>query len=84
VTVAEVLPNGNLVVRGEKWLTLTNGDEYIRLSGIVRPDDISPDNIVLSERIANPRITYRGQGAVAESNIPGWLGRFFRSALFPF
>lgn len=84
VMVAQVLPNGNLIVRGEKLLTLNQGDEFIRFSGIVRPVDVNPDNTVLSTRVANARIIYGGKGAVAESNAMGWLARFFQSAFFPF
>ncbi len=84
VTVIDVLPNGNLMVRGEKWLTLNQGDEYIQISGIVRPVDVRADNTVLSGLVADARITYSGEGAVADSNKMGWLGRFFISALWPF
>lgn len=84
VTVAEVLPNGSLVVRGEKWMTLNRGDEFIRISGIVRPDDISPDNTVLSTRLANARISYSGTGELASSQSMGWLSRFFNSEYWPF
>lgn len=84
VTVADVLPNGNLVVRGEKWLTLNQGDEYIQISGIVRPIDIRTDNTVLSGLVADARITYSGKGMVADSNKMGWLSRFFASAIWPF
>lgn len=84
VTVSEVLSNGNLVVQGEKLLTLNQGHEHIRFSGIVRPTDISSDNTVLSNRVGNARIIYAGQGVVADSNVMGWLSRFFLSVLFPF
>lgn len=84
VTVSDILPNGVLVVRGEKWLTLNRGDEYIRISGMVRPDDIGPDNTVLSTRVANARISYSGTGAMADSSQMGWLGRFFNSGFWPF
>ncbi len=84
VTVAEVLPNGILVVRGEKWLTLNTGDELIRISGLVRSDDISTDNTVSSTRIADARITYSGTGAFANASQPGWLSRFFMSPKWPF
>lgn len=84
VTVVDVLPNGNLVVRGEKWLTLNQGDEYIQISGMVRPVDVRPDNTVLSGQVADARITYSGKGMVADSNKMGWLSRFFASALWPF
>ncbi|RMG31136.1 MAG: flagellar basal body L-ring protein FlgH [Gammaproteobacteria bacterium] len=84
VTVARVLPNGNLVVQGEKWLTINTGEEYIRISGIVRPADIRPDNTVLSTQVADARITYSGKGEFADSNRMGWLARFFMSPLWPF
>lgn len=84
VTVAEVLPNGNLVVRGEKWMTLNRGDEFIRISGIVRPDDISPDNTIASTRLANAKISYSGTGTLADSQSMGWLSRFFNSEYWPF
>ena len=77
VTVSEVLSNGNLVVRGEKIIAINEGDEYVRLSGIIRPQDIRPDNTVLSTSIANAQITYGGSGAVADSGSHGWLSRFF-------
>ncbi len=83
VTVAEVLPNGNLVVRGEKWMTLNRGDEFIRISGIVRPDDISPSNTVVSTRLANAKISYSGTGTLADSQSMGWLARFFNSEFWP-
>ena len=84
VTVVGVLPNRNLVVRGEKWLTLNNGDEYIRLSGIVRPQDVDTQNQVQSARIANARIQYSGTGTFASSQREGWLSKFFSSPLWPF
>lgn len=84
VTVAEVLGNGNLLVRGEKWMTLNRGDEYIRISGMVRPDDVSPQNTVLSSRLADARISYSGTGELANSNQMGWLTQFFNSPLWPF
>ena len=84
VSVVEVLPNGNLVVRGEKRVTLNNGNEYVRLSGIVRPVDIQTGNTVDSTRIADASIVYTGDGQTHEPNIMGWLARFFISALLPF
>lgn len=84
VTVAEVLPNGNLVVQGEKWLGLNQGKEYVRLRGIVRPIDITAENTVLSTQVADVQIYYGGTGAVADSNAMGWIMRFFVSALMPF
>jgi len=83
VTVAQVLNNGNLAIKGEKWLTLNQGNEFIRISGIIRPEDISTDNTISSTRVANARITYSGTGALNESNQMGWLSRFFNSSWFP-
>lgn len=84
VTVVDVLPNGNLLVRGEKKVELNRGEEHIRMSGIVRPADVSPANTVASTRVADAHITYSGTGEVADSNVAGWLGRFFSSAIWPF
>ncbi|NGY04409.1 flagellar basal body L-ring protein FlgH [Solimonas terrae] len=84
VIVTRVLPNGNLVVRGEKQLTLNQGSEHVALEGIVRPIDIAANDSVTSDRIANAKISYAGNGAVADSNAMGWLARFFNSVLFPF
>jgi len=84
VTVAEVLSNGNLIVQGEKWLGINQGQEYVRLRGIVRPVDISANNTVLSTQVANAQVYYGGTGAVAESNAMGWLTRFFNHPIWPF
>ena len=84
VTVADVLPNGIIAVRGEKWMTLNTGDELVRIAGLVRADDISTDNTVSSTRVADARITYSGTGAFADTSQPGWFDRFFLSPLFPF
>lgn len=83
VTVTEVLPNGVLRIRGEKWLSLTNGDEYIRLTGMVRPQDIAPDNTVASTRVADARFAYGGTGDFDQANQMGWLARFFNSEWWP-
>ncbi|RFA30736.1 flagellar basal body L-ring protein [Alkalilimnicola ehrlichii] len=84
VTVHEVLPNGVLVVKGEKWLRLNQGDEFIRLSGLVRLEDVNRYNQVLSQNIANAQISYAGRGALSDSNRPGWLTRLFNHPIFPF
>jgi len=72
VTVVEVLSNGNLMVRGEKQLALTEGAEVIQVSGIIRPDDVSPNNMVQSRRLANAQIAYRGTGDMAAVAKTGW------------
>ncbi|EKE70576.1 flagellar basal body L-ring protein FlgH [Gallaecimonas xiamenensis] len=73
VTVMRVMRNDNLLVRGDKWLLINNGKEYIRLTGIIRAKDITPDNTVQSTKIANARIEYSGSGALANSQRLGWL-----------
>lgn len=83
VTVAEVQANGNLRVQGEKWVTLNQGEEFIRLAGTIRPVDIAPDNSVPSWKVADARITYSGKGALNDANAMGWLGRLFQSVLSP-
>jgi flagellar L-ring protein precursor FlgH len=84
VTVARRLANGNLLVRGQKWITLNQGREYIQIQGIVRPVDIGPDNIVPSYDVADASISYGGQGTLADSNTKSWLARFFDSPYMPF
>jgi flagellar L-ring protein precursor FlgH len=84
VTVIEVLPNDYLMVRGEKRIGINQGNEYIKLSGIVRPADIDSTNTVESTRLADPTIVYVGDGAVADSGVMGWLAKFFISAIMPF
>ena len=84
VTIVEELPRGNLLVQGEKWISLNEGHEFIRLRGIVRRSDITTDNTVLSTQIADARIAYGGTGATRDANKMGWLSRFFNSAWQPF
>ncbi len=84
VTVAKVYPSGNLYVQGEKWIQINQGDEYIRLRGIIRPVDISTNNTIMSTKIADARISYSGTGATADANRVGWLSRFFLSPIWPF
>ncbi len=84
VTVVEVFPNGNLRIRGEKRVTLNDGNEYVRLSGIVRPVDINASNIISSAKVADATIMYTGDGTLADSSKMGWFSRFFNSPLFPF
>ncbi len=77
VTVTRVLPNGALMVAGDRRLTLTRGEEQAQLTGIVRPEDIGPDNRVLSTRVADARVRYTGTGEIAQQAKQGWLSRFF-------
>jgi flagellar L-ring protein precursor FlgH len=77
VTVAQVMPNGAMLVKGEKLVTLNRGDEFIQIAGLIRPEDITADNRVASTRVADATITYSGNGEVARASRQGWLQRFF-------
>jgi flagellar L-ring protein precursor FlgH len=83
VHVLRVLPNGNLMIRGEKWMSLNNGDEFIRLTGVIRAQDISAGNTIISSKIANARIEYAGTGTFADVQEQGWLSSFFSSSWWP-
>jgi flagellar L-ring protein FlgH len=83
VTVAAVYPNGNMLVKGEKLVTLNRGDEAVQFSGLVRMADIGTDNRVPSTRVADARIRYTGKGEIARGSQQGWLQRFF-SRISPF
>lgn len=83
VSVAEIMPNGILRIRGEKWLTLSEGDEYIRISGLIRPQDITPDNTVPSSKVADARISFGGRGNLNNTTKQGWLDRILNSPWFP-
>ncbi|MBF96038.1 MAG: Flagellar L-ring protein [Alphaproteobacteria bacterium MarineAlpha9_Bin4] len=78
VTVVRVYPNGNLEIKGQKKLVLNDGSEYLRLSGIIRPEDISANNTISSSNIADAKITYTNSGVYATSTKPGWLSKIFR------
>lgn len=77
VTVTRVLPNGAMMVAGERRMTLNRGEEQVQLTGIVRSEDIGPDNRILSTRVADARLRYAGTGEVAQQSKQGWLTRFF-------
>ena len=76
-SVVRVYANGNLEILGQKKLTLNNGEEYVRVKGIVRPQDIGNGNIVNSNRLANAEITYIGAGELADTSRRGWLSKLF-------
>lgn len=84
VTVIEVLSNGNLVVQGEKLITINQGDEYIQLSGTIRSRDVGLNNRISSSKVANAQIVYSGVGLTHDSNSGGWGTRFFLSDVWPF
>jgi flagellar L-ring protein precursor FlgH len=83
-TVVKVLPNGNLFIKGEKWIGINQGQEYVRVTGVIRPIDLAPDNSIPSQRVASAKISYGGKGALSDSNAQGWLSRFFNSPWSPF
>ena len=83
VTVAAVYPNGTMLVKGEKLITLNRGDERVQIAGLVRAADVSADNRVLSTRVANAHIRYTGKGEIARASQQGWLQKFF-SIISPF
>lgn len=81
VTVIEVYPNGNLLVSGEKQVSIGPGTEFIRISGVVDPSTIQPSNTVSSAQIADARVEYKANGYIDEAQIMGWLARFFLTFL---
>jgi len=81
VTVIEVLPNGNLLVSGEKQVAINQGHEYIRFSGVVNPNYITFANSVPSVQVADARIEYKSSGFLNEAQVMGWLARFFLTFL---
>jgi flagellar L-ring protein precursor FlgH len=83
VTVIEVYPNGNLLVSGEKQVTINQGTEFIRFSGVVNPFNVSAGNNVASTNVADARIEYRGNGYINEAQTMGWLSRVFMT-VWPF
>lgn len=84
VTVVDVLPGGNLLVQGEKWIQINQGREYIRLHGIIRQRDVAPNNTILSTQVAEARIEYSGVGSTSHANVLGWVGKLLFSPLRPF
>jgi flagellar L-ring protein precursor FlgH len=83
-TVLKVLPNGNLFIAGEKQIGLNQGNEYVRVTGVVRPIDLAADDSIPSFRVASAHITYSGKGAINDANAQSWLARFFNSPWAPF
>ena len=83
VTVTQVLPNDSLLIQGQKNLSLTEGSETVRIRGVISMDDIQPDNTVLSSRIANAQISYKGAGNLADVSKLGWGTKVFNK-VWPF
>ena len=73
--VVRVLDNGNLLIEGRRQLTLNAEDQFIVITGVIRPEDITAENWVLSSNIADARILYTGSGVLADKQHPGWLTR---------
>lgn len=83
VTVTQLLSNSNLVIQGESWVTIDQGQEYVQLTGMVRPEDIGPNNIVSSQRVANAKITYGARGQAGYATSGGLITKLFnRFALY--
>lgn len=79
VSVIDVLPNGNLVVSGEKKMALDKGAEYVRFSGVINPQNIAAGNVVSSTQVADARFEYRSTTAVDRAEVNSLLNRFFLS-----
>lgn len=80
-TVIEVLPNGNLLVSGEKQVAIGHEQEFVRVSGVVNPSWVDAANTIASSKVADARIEYKSAGQISDSQVMGWLARFFLSAL---
>ena len=81
VTVIDVLPNGNLLVSGEKQMLINQGTEFIRFSGVVNPRTVSANNTIASTQVADARIEYSAKGYIDEAQTMGWLQRIFFNVL---
>lgn len=82
-TVTRILPNGDLEIAGQTQVNLSGGTQHIRVSGLVRPEDIGPNDTVASTKVADAHVEYSGNGVVWQANRPGWMQRLFYS-LWPF
>lgn len=83
-TVIDVLPNGNLLIGGDKWVSLNNQQSILRLTGVINRKDIKVGNVVQSQKIADARLELVGKGVIADANTMGWLQRMFLSVLSPY
>jgi flagellar L-ring protein precursor FlgH len=84
VAVIKAMPNGLLLIRGQKRIGINQGSEFIRVQGVIRQIDIGPDNSIESSKVGNASISYGGKGALADANAQSWLSRFFNSPWLPF
>jgi flagellar L-ring protein precursor FlgH len=74
--VVKVYPNGNLFIVGEKIIKINNDEQVLKISGIVKPSYIQPDNSIFSYQISDMKVEYNGKGFIADQQEPGWLARF--------
>lgn len=81
VTVIDVMPNGNLLVSGEKQLAIGEEQEFVRISGVVNPSFVDFSNTIDSSKVADARIEYKSAGQINEGQIMGWMARFFLNVL---
>jgi flagellar L-ring protein precursor FlgH len=81
--IVQQLPNGNMIIEGNREVRVNNENQIITLTGMVRPRDISSDNIILSTYIADARISYSGSGVINDRQKPGWLTRIL-DVIWPF
>lgn len=81
--VVKVYPNGNLYISGKKYLKINEDVQILKISGIVKPNDISQDNTIDSSKISDMYVEYNGQGFMADNQSPGWLAKFLMK-IWPF
>lgn len=81
--VTEVMANGNMVIEGQRRMRINEEDQYVLVRGMVRPDDITYNNTVLSSQMANADIIYTGAGGMDAARRPNWLGRIMQK-IWPF
>jgi flagellar L-ring protein precursor FlgH len=81
VTVIDVMPNGNLLVSGEKQVAIGHEQEYVRISGVINPSFVDAFNTIASSKVADARIEYKSAGQISEGQIMGWMARFFLNVL---
>jgi len=81
VTVIDVMPNGNLLVSGEKQLAIGEEQEFVRISGVINPSFVDAFNTIASSKVADARIEYKSAGQISEAQIMGWMARFFLNVL---
>jgi flagellar L-ring protein precursor FlgH len=81
VTVIDVMPNGNLLVSGEKQLAIGEEQEFVRVSGVINPSFVDFSNTIESSKVADARIEYKSAGQISDGQVMGWMARFFLNVL---